>query len=115
MQTYFFTFGLAVALALLLTPIMIRWARRRNLLDLPDVRKLHIQPIARVGGIAIFAATMGSLVAPLFLDNRVGMALRANLGQVVALLIASTMVFSVGLLDDLRQARIRTKLGVQVL
>jgi UDP-GlcNAc:undecaprenyl-phosphate GlcNAc-1-phosphate transferase len=95
--------------------MVIRWARRRNLVDLPDVRKLHTQPIARVGGIAIFAATMGAMLAPLFLDNRVGTALRANLGQIVVLLIASTMVFGVGLLDDLRQARIRTKLGVQVL
>ncbi len=115
MQMYFFTCGLALMLSLLFTPWVIRWARRRNLVDLPDVRKLHTAPIARVGGVAIFAATMGSILAFLVLDYRAGEALRGNLGQIVTLLIASTMVFSVGLFDDLRQARIRTKLGIQVL
>ncbi len=114
MNTYLGTYAVALLMAVLFAPLVIIWARRRNLVDQPDVRKIHTQPIARVGGVAIFAATMLAILAPLLLDNGVGHTLRQELPAIIALLLAASMVFAVGLFDDIRQARIRTKLGVQI-
>ena len=52
-----------------LTPMLIRWADKKNLVDVPDVRKIHRKPIARLGGIAIFVGTMLAIIPLLCLDN----------------------------------------------
>lgn len=115
MNTYLGTYSLALLFAAVLTPQVINWARKRNLVDEPDVRKIHTRPIARVGGIAIFLATMSAVAAPFLLDNNIGQTLRQELFPIIMLLVASSLVFAVGLFDDVRHARIRTKLGVQII
>lgn len=48
-----FAFLGAVALSLAATPALIRVLRERNLLDIPNARSSHDQPVPRGGGIAI--------------------------------------------------------------
>jgi UDP-GlcNAc:undecaprenyl-phosphate GlcNAc-1-phosphate transferase len=51
-------FGLPLAISWLLTALLIRWAPCLGLVDYPNERKVHTQPMPRGGGLAIFAAAM---------------------------------------------------------
>jgi UDP-GlcNAc:undecaprenyl-phosphate GlcNAc-1-phosphate transferase len=55
----FFELTLAVAVSMLVIPIVRRFAPRLGLVDMPDPRKVHSVPIPRVGGWGI---TLGTLV-----------------------------------------------------
>lgn len=113
MHTYLFTYSIALLLATALTPIVIYCARRLNLVDHPDARKIHKTPTARIGGIAIYIATMLAIFPVILINNKLGYAFRAKSVELLALFIASSLIFVVGFYDDLKQARIRTKLFAQ--
>jgi UDP-GlcNAc:undecaprenyl-phosphate GlcNAc-1-phosphate transferase len=83
--------------------------------DEPDPRKIHSMPIARIGGIAIFAGTMLALIPSLFLNNGVGHTFRDIWIKVVCMLAASSLMFAVGLLDDLKGLRVKTRLMAQII
>jgi UDP-GlcNAc:undecaprenyl-phosphate GlcNAc-1-phosphate transferase len=115
MKTYLLTYCLALLLSTGLTPLIIRWAKKNRLEDFPDARKIHRQPIARLGGIAIFMATMLSIIPLLCLNNAIGQSFRDIWVKVVFMLGAASLMFGVGLLDDLKGLRVRTKLIAQFL
>ncbi len=50
---YVLTLAVSLFIAMALIPPLARFAGRLKLEDIPDARKLHAQPIPRVGGIAI--------------------------------------------------------------
>ena len=54
----------AMAISMVLIPLMAKLAPRMGLIDLPNARKVHAVPIPRVGGIGI---VIGALVAIYFL------------------------------------------------
>jgi len=75
---------------LLVRPIRaIAW--HFGILDLPDNRKLHGQPIPLLGGVAVYLAFLVSLLANSILSP-----------AVTGLLIAGTGVMLVSLVDDVR-------------
>ena len=114
MLTYLFTYCLALLVAMGLTPLVIAWAGSHCLVDRPDARKIHKTPVARLGGVALFSSAMLAILSVLFVQNRVGSLFRSFGVEVVALLAGASAVFAVGLYDDLRGARIRTKLAVEL-
>src|SRR5437867_1022909 len=78
-------------------------APRLGLVDRPDGhRKLHKRPIALGGGIAILLATVCILTAVLVVPNPFRAGLRAQWLGVFTLLLASTIVVLVGIVDDVR-------------
>lgn len=99
---------------MVLTPVVIRLGWRLKLTDMPNVRKVHSEPVPRIGGLAIYVAMMCLILPVLFLPNKIGDAFRAIQVQLTALLFAGTTVFIVGLIDDVRHLRSWTKLFVQV-
>ncbi|MDI9432095.1 MAG: MraY family glycosyltransferase [Planctomycetota bacterium] len=101
--------------ALIVTPLVIRVAKRVGAVDRPGVRTIHERPIPRIGGVAIFVAAMSLIVAVLWVDNAIGDAFRANRLQMMTLLTSATFIFLVGLVDDLRGLPARVKFGVEVL
>ncbi len=113
MRTYLFTYCVALIIATGLTPWVIGWARKRDLVDVPDARKIHERPIARLGGMAIFAATMLAVIPLLWLNNSLGEAFRGQWLKIVCMLVASALIFATGLCDDLKGLRVRTKLVAQ--
>lgn len=114
MKTYLFTYLFAALAAVVITPVLILLARRLNVVDSPDARKVHSKPIPRIGGLAIFLSSTILVIAALFLNNTVGEAFRSKQLQIVVLLISGTFIFLVGLLDDLRGLRARYKLLAQI-
>ena len=114
MRTYLSVYLGSVVLALVVTPIVIRVARRIKAFDRPGVRTVHTKPIPRIGGVAIFFAAMCLIICATFLDNEVGAAFRAVRVQVGTLLCAVTLIFLIGLVDDLRGLPARVKLLAEV-
>ena len=100
----FLLLTLAVALSMLVIPVLSRLAPRLGLLDQPDVRKVHAVPVPRVGGWGI---TIGS-VAPLLLSFTLG-----PLVQAYVLGVAILFVF--GVWDDARELGHWTKFVGQIL
>jgi UDP-GlcNAc:undecaprenyl-phosphate/decaprenyl-phosphate GlcNAc-1-phosphate transferase len=54
-------FAAAVWLAVVMVPPIRRAALKAGQVDRPTARKVHQQPMVRLGGVAIFAATLGAL------------------------------------------------------
>ena len=92
----------AFVIALLLTPPWRNLAMRWGLLDSPDHgRKIHPQPIPRLGGVAIVAAFVGSFVVLLLFPLEGGAVLWGHLALAAKIFPAAAIVFATGLLDDL--------------
>lgn len=107
---------LGSALGLLLVPAVIRVAVRHGFLDVPaDDRRMHSQPVPRLGGVAVFIAT-GLSVVLLFVFDWAVQGERPALplgGLLPGVAIGATIVFLTGLLDDLRGVAPRFKLVAQ--
>lgn len=101
-------------LAMAATPIVIMLTRRFNLVDAPGARKVHAAPVARLGGVAIFFAVIAMIVPVLLLRNTIGDSFRINAAKIVGLLAGGSVVFIVGLVDDLKGVRARCKLIAQI-
>ena len=52
----------ALVLALLITPAVARLGVRLGVVDNPGARKVHRQPIPRIGGLAIYLAFWGAFL-----------------------------------------------------
>ena len=81
-----------------LIPPLMRWAGWARLVDVPDARKVHTDPVPRVGGIAIVA---GALL-PVMMWVRPTPAMAAYLA-------ATLVIFAFGLWDDRANLDYRTK------
>ena len=115
MNAFLSIFLSSAFLAVLTTPWVIRLARRIGAVDLPGPRGVHQWPIPRIGGVAIFLAAIGPIATVLFTDNVISTACRGIQGQLVMLLGALTLIFLVGLVDDLKDVPARFKLLAEAL
>ncbi len=111
MNTYLLSFVISTSASLALTPLAGRACRRAGWLDEPcDARRLHRTAIPRLGGAAIFGAVLLALVAMLLTGNLV----RTSSAQLAIVLVPATLIFVLGVYDDLRGANAPTKFAGQV-
>jgi UDP-GlcNAc:undecaprenyl-phosphate GlcNAc-1-phosphate transferase len=115
MLTYICVFFGSAYLAVFITPLVIRLAKRIGVVDYPGIRSMHTLPIPRIGGVAIYASSICLIILLLFLNNRIGEAFWKERLQVITLLLAATAVFAIGLIDDLRGLPVRFKFVVELL
>jgi len=115
MHTYIWVYFGSAYLAIVLTPLVIRLARRIGAVDRPGIRSVHTRPTPRIGGVAIFLSSMCVIVSLLFLNNTIGQTFRDVRPQVITLLICASIVFLIGLIDDLRGLPARFKFAAEVL
>jgi len=73
-------------------------------------RKMPLQPVAVVGGVALVAAILPALACAALLRDDVAEALRAVQGRAIWLFIGIIIIVAVGVLDDLQNLRARYKL-----
>lgn len=109
--TYLIAFLVAAALTLALTPLVIRWATAMNLVDTPSLRKVHTRAVPRLGGVALAAAMVAGAAAALIAAGVTS--LRGAGGPsfpVGALLLVSTSIMLMGLVDDVLTLRAQVKL-----
>ena len=106
---------LAFAFSLVLTPLCRNASQRLGLLDVPDeVRKTHLYPVSRIGGVPI---VLSIALAAGVLAMAKGMAEfpALNWDYVVRLMPAFVVIFLTGLLDDVLDLKPWQKLIGQVL
>jgi UDP-GlcNAc:undecaprenyl-phosphate/decaprenyl-phosphate GlcNAc-1-phosphate transferase len=94
----------AFVLALLLTPLVRAFARRVGMVAVPKMDRWHKKPTAMLGGVAIWSTVIICFFA--FIPHTV-------YGSVI--LLASTFLFIVGLVDDVLHVKPYQKLIGQVL
>jgi UDP-GlcNAc:undecaprenyl-phosphate GlcNAc-1-phosphate transferase len=94
----------AYVLVLVLTPLVRALARRYGAVARPREDRWHRQPTALLGGVAIFLATMVPILAFVPLTP-----------QVIVVLVASSFLFVVGLVDDLLHLKPYQKLIGQIM
>ncbi|HZN02442.1 MAG TPA: MraY family glycosyltransferase [Candidatus Polarisedimenticolia bacterium] len=98
-------FALALALSLYLTPLMRRAAIRFGIVDRPDgALKTQKEPVAYLGGLAIYLSFLLALTASLRFDSI----------EVLGLLLAGAIVVILGLVDDFGVLTPKIKLAGQV-
>jgi len=110
-RSFFFNAGLRWQYILLfsflaasfLTPLCRALALKFSILDRPDWRKIHDQPTPLLGGVAVFVA----FSLALFLNN-------VFLPGMKSLLLGATMIFVMGLLDDVKPIPALLKFILQV-
>ncbi len=83
-------FGVAFVVVLVATPRVISLAKKYHLFDLPSARRIHLSPVPRVGGIALFLGFIIALFAVFGLDPRI-----------FGVAVCATLIFLLGLLDDI--------------
>ena len=95
MKTALLAFLPALLCSYFLTPLVLRLARRYNVIDQPDERRVHVRPTPRWGGIAIYSAFVVAVVLTVAIHPKV----RFD-AQIMGVLLGGTVVAVVGLLDD---------------
>jgi UDP-GlcNAc:undecaprenyl-phosphate/decaprenyl-phosphate GlcNAc-1-phosphate transferase len=101
---YLTTLLLSVFITISLIPIMMKLAEKYQMVDLPDLRKVHTIPVPRIGGLAM---ALGAFV-PIILWTMADDFVRAYLAGAGILVIF-------GLLDDLKGLGYKAKFGGQLL
>lgn len=95
----------AFVVTLISIPPIISLISRFRLYDMPNARKLHSSPIPTMGGIAIMAGMMMSLV--------LWFPFSSQLAQ-VCFFFSITVLFGLGILDDLKDLSARYKFIIQL-
>ncbi|MFZ3373782.1 MAG: MraY family glycosyltransferase [Desulfitobacteriaceae bacterium] len=108
-MSYFLIFFHALIVAIMATPVSIVLAKRWGAIDYPSGRRIHLHPIPRLGGLAIYAAFWLAVIFTVVIFN-----LKWDM-QYWGLLLGSTVILLVGIWDDIKGFRPLIKLFWQLL
>lgn len=112
-------FVIAALSSFCLTWMVRALARRTHLVSVPSLaRHLHSRPVPRVGGIGIYLAFCLALALSYVVLKALGkhdFGIGITHGWLRWIVFTSGMVFLVGLYDDFRELRPRTKIAVEVI
>jgi UDP-GlcNAc:undecaprenyl-phosphate GlcNAc-1-phosphate transferase len=130
LKLYLIAFFAALAGAAFLTPAAIWASVKFGVLDQPDPRKVHAEPVPRWGGLGIFGGTAFAVLTLAFLAPRfrVLLSFRHKLlaggevvgtlnlqQQFVGILFGATVVLVLGMLDDRKPVPALPKLLTQII
>lgn len=112
-------FCFSILLAVLIIPRILLVSRKKHLYDLPDSRKVHQTPVPRLGGISFFPAILISVMLTTALRYKMGLpvdGLAQNdlFVKFAILIVGTTLLFLVGVTDDLISVAYRSKFGIQL-
>lgn len=96
----------ALVVSFLMTPVVKSFAYKVGAIDVPkDERRMHHKPIPRLGGLAIFAGFMASIL--LFVDIRLN-------PQMQSILLGAVIIVVLGVVDDIMALPAKLKFVVQI-
>ena len=102
-MTLFYAFVSSLLICIALIPPLMRWAGPFHLLDMPGDRKMHAVPIVRVGGIALAAGALASILIFSPMDR-----------EVFSYLIGAGIILFFGVWDDRASLDFKSKFLVQL-
>jgi UDP-GlcNAc:undecaprenyl-phosphate GlcNAc-1-phosphate transferase len=107
---YLAAFTGALGVAWILTPLLLKLAIARQVLDVPDARKAQTSPVPYLGGIAIVAGFSAMVLAAAAYNRSPNVLI--ELGTLLGIGLVLALM---GLLDDLRDGiSFKLRLGVEV-
>lgn len=95
-------------LGVFIVPLVIAYSKKQGLIDKPNERKIHKEPISRLGGVAIWSSTMLTFLFLVFLSYYPYGSLLSGI------LLGSSLMFFLGLIDDVYTLDAKFKLLIQV-
>ena len=110
MPIYSWAFAVALIVALAITPLVILLAKKTGAMDAPNARKVHKKPIPRIGGLAIYAGFMASII---FVVIKYGLDAEM-IRETVGLMLSGTLIVALGLVDDYKNLPAKVKLLGQI-
>ncbi|MFC5403612.1 glycosyltransferase family 4 protein [Cohnella soli] len=109
----FIAFAVTMGLALVLTPLVKKFAVRIGAIDVPNHRKVHTRIMPRLGGVAIYGSfVIGILLVLPFVPE--GTLSSYNRDLIYGLLTGGTIIVLLGALDDKFDLSAKLKLLVQI-
>ena len=115
MRTFIVAFIISLLSSLILTRLIRDWAVKLDWLDEGGGRKIHKQPIPRLGGVAILMSALLPLITLGLWDNDISAALWGDKELIFGLAEGLGVIALIGIIDDLKGVPAVVKLGGQVL
>jgi len=114
---YFISFTLAFIVAFSTTPVAKSLAFRIGAVDIPkDSRRMHKQPIARLGGFAIitgfFVSILFSVISSKLLNTGTAIVFDK---QFIGLIIGGGIIAILGVVDDIKSLSAKLKFPIQII
>jgi len=108
-------FLIALSISWWLVPEVRSRAVKLNLVDKPgEDRRIHKVAVPRLGGVAIYISVVATIVTLVAIAGRLPVDARASEG-IIAIAVGGTLVFILGLIDDLESIKAKYKLITQIL
>ena len=122
MQTSLFVlfgFLFAVSLGMVIIPRILVISHKKRLYDVPDARKVHTMPVPRLGGLSFFPVILMSMFLVIgfrlyFWDMDTSSLSFNMLYEYLFLFVGMTLLYLVGVCDDLVGVGYRYKFAVQI-
>lgn len=95
-------------LGVFIVPVVIYYSEKKGLVDEPNARKIHSHPIPRLGGVAIWVSTMLTFLFLIILSYYPYGSLLSGI------LLGSSLMFLLGLIDDIYGLDAKFKLFIQL-
>ena len=113
MRGYLIVLAVALATTLLTTPLVRIVARRIGAVVRPDDRRVHERPTPTLGGVAMYLGFLAGMATatriPQFDE------VFATTSEPLGVVLGATIIFAVGVIDDLREVSAPAKVAGQVL
>lgn len=101
---YLLIFIIAALITLFITPFVIKLANKLGAIDIPnDERRIHKQPIPRMGGLSIYIAFI--ITSLTFIKIEI---------KTMGIILGATFIVIMGVIDDIKSLKAKTKLLVQI-
>lgn len=112
---YLGVFAVSLAASFVLTRTVRNFATMRGWVSAPaHERHLHRTPLPRLGGVAIYAAFVLSIGVGILINQRFGsLASPVTIRTLFTILVPATLIFCLGVYDDLKSVGPWTKFAVQ--
>lgn len=114
-----FGFLFAVSLGMVIIPRILVISHKKRLYDVPDARKVHTMPVPRLGGLSFFPVILMSMFLVIgfrlyFWDVDTSSLSFNMLYEYLFLFVGMTLLYLVGVCDDLVGVGYRYKFAVQI-
>ena len=102
-------FFVAFLFSVATVPFVRKACLKAGYYDLPGERKIHKKPIPRLGGVAIWLGTVFALITVVLLQQKYPFG-----NSISAIFVGGTIMFILGLVDDMYGLSAKFKLFVQL-